>query len=68
MDFDVNCYRALLISFSIIHVLVSSAVVVLMVYISISNDLYQADMIPDQYQIIVFTLAVGALTSFVSSK
>ena len=67
MDFDVNCYRALLISFSILHILCSTGVVVLMVYISIWNSLYQAQLVPDRYQLVVIILGIGACVSFVSS-
>ena len=39
----------------------------LMVYISIWNSLYQAQLVPDRYQLVVIILGIGACVSFVSS-
>ena len=68
MEFDTNCYRALLISFSLIHFLTSTAVVLLAAYLTFWNDYFNNGIVPDKYQTTIFIIGFGALLSFIASE
>lgn len=68
MEFDTNCYRALLISFSLIHFLTSTALVLLAAYLTFWNDYFNNGIVPDKYQTTIFIIGFGALLSFIASE
>lgn len=68
MEFDTNCYRALLISFSLIHFLTSTALVLLAAYLTFWNDYFKNGIVPDKYQATIYIIGFGALLSFIASE
>ena len=69
MEFDSNCYRASLISFSVLHFLsVSALLTLIIVRGTIFDHYYNSDLLPDQYRHIVNTLAAGAISAVIASE
>ena len=69
MDFDSNCYRASLISFSVIHFLSVSSLLGLIIFKgTVFDPYYNNDLLPSQYPIIVYTLALGSILAIIASK
>ena len=69
MDFDSNCYRASLISFSVIHFLsVSSLLGLIIIKGTIFDPYYNNGLLPAQYPFIVYTLALGSVLAVIASK
>merc|ERR1711935_286856 len=68
MEFDSNCYRASLISFSVLHFLsVSALLTLIIVRGTVFDHYYNSDLLPDQYLRIVFTLALGTVLAVIAS-
>merc|ERR1739838_779126 len=68
MDFDSNCYRESLISFSVIHFLSVSSLLGLIIFKgTVFDPYYNNDLLPSQYPIIIYTLALGSILAVIAS-
>ena len=67
MDFDSNCYRASLISFSVLHFLSVGGLLTLTVLRGL-DSYFINDLVPEQYTPVMYALTTGTILSIVASK